>query len=101
MYDTSIARITVCVSSLRKQVGDSPWNYSVAYHGQQGDVSQSVREKYKILFFGGQNLTVLEGNVSVYQVYSVSRITGEDRAEFFRAWGPGFEHEGAGGGEGL
>ena len=40
----------------------------------------------------------MEGNVSVYQVYSVSRITGEDRAEFFRAWGPGFEHEGAGGG---
>ena len=28
--DTPIARITGCVSSLRIQVGDSPWNYSVA-----------------------------------------------------------------------
>ena len=30
MRDTPIARITVCVSSLRIQVGHSPWNYSVA-----------------------------------------------------------------------
>ena len=30
--------------------------------------------------------------------YPVSRITGEERAEFLRAWGPGFEQEGAGGG---
>ena len=33
-------------------------------------------------------------------MYPVSRITGEGKAEFFRAWGPGFEQEGAGGGEG-
>ena len=39
----------------------------------------------------------MEGNTSVYQVYPVSRITGEGRAEFVRAWGPGFEQEGAGG----
>ena len=40
----------------------------------------------------------MEGNASVYQVYPVSRITGEGRAETSRAWGPGFEQEGAGGG---
>ena len=28
--DTPIARITGCVSSLRIEVGDSPYNYSVA-----------------------------------------------------------------------
>ena len=39
----------------------------------------------------------MEGNASVYQVYPVSRITGEGRAEFLRAWGHGFEQEGAGG----
>ena len=33
----------------------------------------------------------------IYQVYPVSRITGEGRAEFLRAWGPGFEQEGAAG----
>ena len=41
-------------------------------------------------------MTAVEGNASVYQVYPVSRITGEGRAEFLRAWGPGFEQEGAG-----
>ena len=40
----------------------------------------------------------MEGNASVYQVYPVSRITGEGRAEFLKAWGAGFEHEEAGGG---
>ena len=45
----------------------------------------------------------MEGNVSVYQLNSVSRTTGEGGAEFSRAWGPGFEQEGAargGGGRG-
>ena len=37
----------------------------------------------------------MEGNASVYQVYAVIRITGEGRAEFFRACGHGFEQEGA------
>ena len=36
----------------------------------------------------------MEGNASVYQVYPVSRKTGEGRAEFLRAWGHGFEQEG-------
>ena len=40
----------------------------------------------------------MEGSASVYQVYAVSRITGEGRAEFLRAWEHGFEQEGAGGG---
>ena len=30
-------------------------------------------------------MTAVEGNASVYQVYPVSRITGEGRAEFLRA----------------
>ena len=30
LCDTPTARITVCVSSLRIYVGDSPWNYNVA-----------------------------------------------------------------------
>ena len=38
---------------------------------------------------------MVEGNASVCQVYPVNRITGEGRAEFLRAWGPGFEQEGA------
>ena len=40
----------------------------------------------------------MEGNASVHQVYPVSRITGEGRAEFLWAWEPGFEQEKAGGG---
>ena len=43
----------------------------------------------------------MEGNASVYQVNLVSRITGGGRAEFLRAWGPGFEQEGAGGRGGM
>ena len=54
-------------------------------------------ETIKSVFEGGQNLTAVEGNASVYQVYPVSRITGEGRAEFLGAWWPGFEQEGAGG----
>ena len=41
-------------------------------------------------------MTAVERNASIYQVYPVSRITGEEKAEFLRAWGPGFEQEGAG-----
>ena len=46
-------------------------------------------------------MTAAVGNASVYQVYPVSRITGEGRAEILRAWGHGFEQEGAGGGDGM
>ena len=42
----------------------------------------------------------MEGNASVYQGYPVSRITGEGKAEFLRAWRPGFEEEAAGAGGG-
>ena len=41
----------------------------------------------------------MEGNASVYQVYPVSRIPDEGRAEFVRAWGHGLEQAGAGGKE--
>ena len=57
-----------------------------------------MRGNYKTRFRGGQNLTAVEGNASVYQVNLVSRKTGEGRAEFLRTWGPGFDQEGAGGG---
>ena len=56
----------------------------ILYQRQQGDVSQSVRGKYKMRFGGEKNLTAVEGNASLYQVYHVSRITGEGRAESFK-----------------
>ena len=41
-------------------------------------------------------MTAVEGNVSVYQVNPVSRISGEGRAEFLRTWGPDFDQKGGG-----
>ena len=38
----------------------------------------------------------MEGNASVYKVNSVSRITGEGRAEFLRTWRPDFDQKGGG-----
>ena len=40
----------------------------------------------------------MEGNASVYQVNTVSRITGEMRAEFLRTWGPEFDRKRGGSG---
>ena len=40
------------------------------------------------------------GNASFYQVNTVSRITGEGRAEFLRTWGPDFDQKGGGRGGG-
>ena len=82
MCDTPIARITGCV--LIEDIGRRNLLelQCSLYQGQQGDVSQSVHGNYKIRFIGGQNLTAVEGNASVHQVYPVSRITGEGRAEF-------------------
>ena len=45
-------------------------------------------------------MAAVEGNASVYQLHPVSRKTGEGRAELLRAWGHGFEQEGAGEGGG-
>ena len=42
-----------------------------------------MRGNYKTRFRGGQNLTAVEEKASVYQVYSVSRTTGEGRPEIF------------------
>ena len=39
----------------------------------------------------------MKGNASVYQVYPISLIIGDGRAEFIGAWGSGFEQEEAGG----
>ena len=39
-------------------------------------------ETIKTRFGGGQNLTAVEGNLSVYQMSPLSRITVEGRAEF-------------------
>ena len=41
----------------------------------------------------------MEGNASVYQVYAVSRITSEERAECSKGWGGGLR--GGCGGEGI
>ena len=57
-----------------------PLQLQCSYHGQQGDVRQSVRGNYKTRFWGGQNLTSVEGNASVYQVNPVSQMTIEGRA---------------------
>ena len=51
------------------------------YQCLQGDVNQSVRGNDKSRFLGRQNVTAVEGNASVYQVYPISRITGEERAD--------------------
>ena len=46
-------------------------------------------------------MTVVEGNASVYQVYPVSRVTGEERAEFLGRGGMGLnKREGGEGGMG-
>ena len=83
------------------QVGDSPWNYSVACTRVNRVMLVSLcAETIKPVFEGGKNLTAVGGNASVYQVYPVSSIPGEGSADFSRAWGPEFEQEGAGGGGG-
>ena len=57
----------LCV--LIKDIGRRlPLQLQCSYQGQQGDVRQSVRGNYKTRFWGGQNLTAVEGNASVYQV---------------------------------
>ena len=64
-----------------------------SYQGQQGDVRQFVRGNYQTRFRGGQNVTAVVGNASIYQVNAVSlenTVTGEGRADFLRAWGPFF-----------
>ena len=44
---------------------------------------------------GGQNLTAVEKNASVYQVNPVvSRITGGGRAEFLMTWGADIDQKG-------
>ena len=97
--DTPIARITSCLCVLIKDIGRRlPLQLQCSYQGQQGDFSQSVRGNYKTRFWGGQNLTAVEGNVSFfYHVNLVSRVTGEGGgAEFWRTRGPGFDQKRAG-----
>ena len=38
----------------------------------------------------GENLTAVEGNASVYQVYAVSRTTTEERTDCSKGWGGGW-----------
>ena len=66
-----------------------PLELQCSYRGQQGDVSQSVRGNYKTRICGGQNLTAVEGNASVYQVHAVNRATSEERAEYYGMGGGG------------
>ena len=53
-----------------------------------------------LLFFMFVRVLLQMVYASVYQVYPVSRKTGEGRAECLGAWGAGFGQEGAGGGGG-
>ena len=95
------AHYELCV--LMKDMGRRlPLQLQCSYQGQQGDFSQSVRWNYKARFWGGQNLTAVEGNASVYQsqVNTVSRVTGEGTAEVWRTLEPGFDQNGAGVGGG-
>ena len=83
MCDTPIARITgCCVSSLRILVGDSPYNYSVAIRVNRVMLVSLCAETIKPVSEG-----TVEGNVSVYQVNPVSRITGEGRGRSFEGRG--------------
>ena len=55
-------------------------------------------EAIKPLFLRGTKSDSRGRNcISLSSEYPVSRITGEGRVEFSRAWGHGFEQEGAGG----
>ena len=77
-----------------------PLQLQCSYQDQQGDARKSVRGNCKARFWGGQNLTAVEGNASVYQVNPVGRITGEGRVEVLSTWGAEFDQKGGGGGWG-
>ena len=79
--DTPIARILrvvrVLIIRLRIQVGfplQLQKKQCSSYQGQQGDPGQYVRGNYKTRFWGGQNLTAVEGNASVYSLYILRSI---------------------------
>ena len=94
---TPIARIAGRVSSLRREVGDSPWNYSVACTRVNRVMLVSLCAETKNPCLRGTKSDSCGRKCISYQVYPVTRITSEGRAEFLRAWGPGFEQEGAAG----
>ena len=76
------------MSSVRIYVGDSPWNYSVACTSvNRVTIGSLCAETLKPVLEGSptKSNSCVEGNASVYQVYPISRITGEGRAEFLRA----------------
>ena len=92
--DTQIARTCVLIKDIGRRL--SLQLQCSLYQGQQGDVSLRA-EAIKPVCEGDKSDSCGR-NASVYQVYPVrSYKTGEGRAEFFGAWGPGFEQEGAGG----
>ena len=85
--------------ALIKDIGRRlPLQLQSCYHGQQCDVIQSVPGNYKtrcaednIWQLGKKFVSISK---SIYQVHLVSRITGDNRAEFLRTWGPGFDEKG-------
>ena len=87
-FDRAYCGLCVLIKDIGRRL---PLQLQCSHQGQQGDARQSVRENYKTRFWGGQNLTAVEGNASVYQVNPVSRLSGEGRAEFLRTWGPDFD----------
>ena len=82
MCDTLIERNTVCVLIIDISRRHPLELQCSLYQGQQGDVRQSVRGNDKTRFSGGQYLTAVEGNSSVYPVYPASRITSEGDRRF-------------------
>ena len=91
MCDTPIARITGCMSSLRKEVSDSSWNYiATCTRVNKVMLVCLCAGTIKPDLEGDKKMTAVEGNASVYQVNPVSRISGEARAEFFMDVGAWF-----------
>ena len=86
---TPIARIAGRVSSLRREVGDSPWNYSVACTRVNRVMLVSLCAETKNPCLRGTKSDSCGRKCISYQVYPVTRITSEGRAEFLRAWGTG------------
>ena len=72
--DRAYCELCVVIRDIGRRL---PLQLQCSYQGEQGVFNQSVRANYKPRFWGRQNLTAVEGNVSFYQVNPVSGITGE------------------------
>ena len=76
ILQTRVLRVVFLIKDIGRRL---PSELQCSDQVQQGGVSQPVHGNYKSRFGGRQNLTAVEGNASVYQVYPASRITGDPR----------------------